>query len=302
MKNIFNSTKLVSPPQNSDLVYHYCSLKAFIDIFKSNTIRLYDLTTMNDPSELELKKFDFAKLLQEYYIETIDNRNVESEANTHKVDIYLKIFRDLFSLENSSNILLILAFCLSEVEDGLVQWRLYGDEGRGVSLGFDRHILETYAKDNKIDFCNIEYQNEFDKWLEERVKNAIEEIKSIKSDDNLVSRIYDLIVDFYSKIFKYKKQAFSFEHEVRLVRTLQFPKDKLHGDTKEFIKLKSLNFDTNRNMIRVYEEVPLTHLGLKTITLGPQNDNNQDIINLLLSRYIQTDEIKIYKSYIPYRD
>lgn len=47
-----------------------------------------------------------------------------------------------------------LGFCMSEDADVLSQWRAYGDDGRGLAIGFDRDALLAFgaSADNEVPF------------------------------------------------------------------------------------------------------------------------------------------------------
>ena len=114
------------------ILYHYCSLNTLSKIVgdvgsygedvnkdcdrsrMSGSLQMTSFHHLNDPSEsLMLKKFCGSHGNKERYFNGILNRS--------------KTF----------------VFCMSELEDNLTMWRSYGDDGRGVCIGFNASALRS---------------------------------------------------------------------------------------------------------------------------------------------------------------
>ena len=111
-----------------DTLYHYCSNETFCAIASSSTIRLSALTFSNDSTEGRL----LGKLLADIVSK---DRNDSS-----KVDYLEVIMAALTDMSPG------FGFCLSKKGDLLSQWRGYADDGKGVSIGFNK----TYINNSPI--------------------------------------------------------------------------------------------------------------------------------------------------------
>lgn len=108
------------------LLYHYCSTQTGLAILKSRTFRLSALSAANDSLEGRVLGRVFYKLLQESGLppEVVDVASVVVEGYPDSTEGF--------------------AFCLSEKGDLLSQWRAYGRDAAGISIGFSADLL---AKD-----------------------------------------------------------------------------------------------------------------------------------------------------------
>jgi len=113
---------------SSPIVYHYCSLEAFLAIIQSKCLRLSDINTMNDSHEMH---WAYSKLAE------AANSIAEFD------EIFLEEFDDVFSKLQLSSLPLIA--CLSKDGDVLSQWRAYADDGAGVALGLDTALLKKLS-------------------------------------------------------------------------------------------------------------------------------------------------------------
>lgn len=301
----FEFGKLDPPVHNDNLAYHYCSLDSFFNIVKTKKIRLYDLTLMNDPSEVFFRKVDFfQKLLKDYELDPFE---FKIDYNGHSIGLkdYLAPSQFDYSLTaGGNNNVLLLALCLSKDEDNLVQWRLYADEGFGVCLGFKEKSLNDYRTlHENFSFEKIEYVDNILLEIERKANIILNKIKNLYQNDKteLMNYRFNLMSEFYDDVYKYKVNSYNFEKEVRLIYCNRSENIIPNSKLSELSKLtKDIKFDTKKNIIRPYIEIDLEDLGLRTITLGPQNKNSKSAINLFLSKYLPNSEVEIYKSYIPY--
>jgi len=91
------------------VLYHYTNSDSLINIIKSNKLKFSGVAGFNDANELRSKSTIFGKSLKNPY-----NKNRMNIINNRFV------------------------FCLSKRQDDLNQWRLYGNDGKGVCLGFKK--------------------------------------------------------------------------------------------------------------------------------------------------------------------
>lgn len=128
-------------------IYHYCSLETFSQIIKNKTIRLSDLNKTNDYMEKKWgKDLLYGVLCDELKRNGIDMNLKEDYWYSDNAHNHLE------QLENEIKLFLkhqTLIVCFSKDPDMLSQWRAYGDDGKGVSVGFDVSMLKRALKGEK---------------------------------------------------------------------------------------------------------------------------------------------------------
>ena len=123
---------LVKPLESDDsLLWHYTGTQGLEGIVSKQTIRLSHPGFLNDPSELE-----YANSICD---EMLDQLEAQGDIAREFVRGYQPIEKTTFSAH-----LLLPAFCSER--DNLDLWRLYGDDGRGFSLGFRMQELQEVIK------------------------------------------------------------------------------------------------------------------------------------------------------------
>jgi hypothetical protein len=119
-----------------DHLFHYTDLEGVKGIFTSRTLWMSKFTASNDISEIQLAIRHF----QSY---------VQREASQHTKDEgdFLREAADQLESFRRTNICLA-SFC--EQHDLLSQWRSYGNDGRGIALGFNSKRLVDLAERNGL--------------------------------------------------------------------------------------------------------------------------------------------------------
>lgn len=148
----------------SNSFYHYCSLEAFLKIVESKEIWLTNIFCMNDSAEHYWLR-DIAKTELDRWSrlkgkgQDHDRENLVNEFLTEK----------LFSKDDQTD---LYCFCVSESGDSLGQWRGYGDDGRGVAIGFSCKFLNDAArkKCRGLRFASVIYDRSQQKRI---VKNIL---------------------------------------------------------------------------------------------------------------------------------
>jgi hypothetical protein len=112
------------PLKYPEVLYHYCSPQAFLDIVRSKTIRLSSVFFMNDNKEYYWFQEQALKYIEEHkHEEPQFYEKVERALRTPAINQYCASF--------------------SEERDLLSQWRAYADDGRGFAIGFNpKHFLQ----------------------------------------------------------------------------------------------------------------------------------------------------------------
>lgn len=231
---------------NEKSIYHYCSLDTFMAIVQNKCLRLSDLNKTNDYMEkrwaMEVINSNspeniLKEKLKEFYIDMNLNEDYwyDDGVNNH-LEYYDREVKNV--LFNNRPILIT---CFSKEKDLLSQWRAYGEDGKGVSIGFNYKLLKKLNINNQ----NIKYSLKRDlfvdevmykqKQQQECVGQLIEEcIRYVKSmfEEDLV-RVSDdfseyfveefdafceVLVDYIEHIScTIKTPAFSEEKEIRII-------------------------------------------------------------------------------------
>ena len=113
-------------------IYHYTNDVGLKGILESGKLWLTEISSLNDPSELN---HGFGVAIKELK-KMVANEPAESQNFAH--DLELVAIRN--TIHRSADFF-ICSFSLCG--DDLGQWRAYADNGRGFALGFDAAALET---------------------------------------------------------------------------------------------------------------------------------------------------------------
>ena len=288
------TSKLDAAP---DIVYHYTDNKGLLGILKSGKIWLTDIFGLNDPSEIRHGVNHACEILA-----------AEAE---HPV---AKHFSDLFDKFNSNKIEEAAHFfvaCFSKTHKDLGQWRAYGDNGRGFTIGFDGKLLEdTFVKqgDERIPGNGTFPVTYDDDRLCEILKNIVGEVlpqiemptgKELNNEtiNDFLRRLYiHLSTSTIQAAALFKHEAYVNEEEYRFLqlRSIDDPIDDLRYRVRNNSVIRFTDFDWNTKGQDV----------LREIVIGPAADENSARLsakNCLLAGRFDPDRVKIYKSKIPYR-
>lgn len=111
-------------------IYHYTDSGGLRGIIETGRLRLSDVFSMNDPSELNHGFSIFLNALKD-------------KAVSHNAQLFAKgllSFRNRIGIEKSGN---YFTCSFSKAGNDLGQWRAYADNGRGYVLGFGTTQLEA---------------------------------------------------------------------------------------------------------------------------------------------------------------
>lgn len=216
------------------VVYHYCSVDTFEKIISNSTLRFRNISHMNDG----LEGIWIAKLLSEYcelYTRNWVKNNKTIELIGFIKDDLLDILKEIRDTRESGKYI----FCLSGNPDLLSQWRGYGDDAKGISIGIDidnlihaRHCRMYENRNKKYSGC-LKYPDKIfnDDTGEHPAKIVYLETEDIRKQfikclfDNIENRInkgIDIqtiklsIACDVSDMISYKNSYFFEENEYRL--------------------------------------------------------------------------------------
>lgn len=234
---------------------------------------------MNDPNEITTGQRYVDEILAKYLIK--DSSYKEMYDNADGVDYYITSF--------------------SMISDTLPMWSVYGKNGTGIALGFDRTIIEKtnlslyrcpYLDDELkakiIEFC--------EKMKGEKIPKKVLDFTIIfvlialllNKDKKQSEEVMDYFLPFLLFMIYAKDPAYKYEDEVRLL---------VHSDENSEIKYRAQN-----NLIIPYIENYFPKEALKTVWIGPTNDMKRTVKSI--DRYLKHkgfNNVQIIESEVPYR-
>jgi hypothetical protein len=294
--------------QTTNIAYHYTSidiLLKLLDGIKDDHFVFHGsyILNMNDPTEF---KYGFKQII-EILPKIEDELLVENKDRLSRVwndddirEMHLQMMCRTFRLP--------FVVCFSNNRDHLPQWGMYGDKGRGVSLGFDIQdyyriirlgsnvFLDMTNNDEiklraiRVSYKHISNRHSFVtaiKLFYKKYLTQISDIEDEKTKCNLKLDTLSLIAYFLSSLIKHK--AYSYEAESRVLYPCLSSSDVM-------FKMNS------RGQLTPYIDVGIEKKRLKKIIVGPCCD--YDSTKLMLEaklNQIGLNHIKILRSEIPYR-
>ncbi len=202
--------------------------------------------------------------------------------------------------------------CFSKKKDLLSQWRGYGDNAKGVSIGFDETKLVKYINNinqNLLGQLEILEMNYDEKYQREQISNMEYSIKffdNTLSDDDYRNKFSEIISKF---AVIYKQGGFHEEAEKRIVFTPNFDlsitnyDEKIQCNSKKFIPKLFFRTNVNKDDVIPYYKLCIDAPDLiQEIVIGPKSKLNEKILLGILSENgYDWKNMKISMSTITYR-
>ncbi len=301
------------------LIYHYCSIEAFLSIIQNGELYLSTTKYMNDSMESKLL-FPRIKKME----------NQQSEA-FWVTNLYKAV--DLIPQYKSG----IHISCFSAHKDLLSQWRGYANDGTGIAIGVDTKILTSgSSKTNKrisnLALLKVVYdsteQNKkiidiFSKFNAEfnelwslpedhpnyqnhsypgnfepiTMKDLLQKNNSSPLDTKKLNIKYTQQLITLSYLFK--NAAFQEEGEYRLCYFQDF--NFLDSFSNDSISLGEANCYTRNGNLKTYYPLKLNNKSIiKKIILGPKCQTDKETIRFALKKF-GFDKAAVFKSEASYR-
>jgi hypothetical protein len=233
------------------MIYHYCSMESFYNIFRGHKLWLSDATKMNDSKEMNILLDGFKEVVLKEFDDrpfelatTFDkNKTSWNEYETRNIIeiFYKKCLDEYYYLNGSEYTAFLICFC--KQSDILSQWYMYADQAKGVAIGFDRRDVEEFvSKNSHYEFVKVNYINEDDKGelqknlaveilktLKEKLPRNIQSIKTIDrkfnvewDDETVLEQLFrnlkeSCFIKLLKESLKCKSKDFEHEHEYRLI-------------------------------------------------------------------------------------
>ena len=209
-----------------EIVYHYTSFGVLNSILKNNSVWLTGKHHLNDPDEGDI----IFKLLDKYE----SDEGVELDKFREDINSY-----DFF------------VNCMTTHGDKLSQWRGYGDQGKGVSIGFDFDRIKRHISGSKeILLKKVEYIKKSTPIIPAGVLRSFSEAKKRCGSPSSASDEYLHTIKKDQCSLKY--DSYAEEDEYRLIYTTKEYKDKIIVGGREIGDKKYIEIN---GAIREYYEL-----------------------------------------------
>lgn len=303
-----------------DVLYHYCSLDTFYNIMKNQSIWLSDVTKSNDSKELVWATRQCKIAVIKKFLEYSDRMKANNDfINTRFLDFH-KITDQFQSIDTSKSVK-SWVFCLSEKGDNLGQWRGYADDGKGISIGFNRNYFRSKLAPIEFQmdhmyyiFDKIQY-GEFD--ASELLEPDYIEILTTSCDYEKLESCFKQMMA-YSIILAplYKNAAFEEEAEWRIIFWIHtselakgnVPSINLWGNPDERLEIIDYSFVAKNNTLISHIELKIKEMksAIVSVTIGPKSnltelDVKLFLVSLGLLHDVNDESIKVSRSSASYR-
>ena len=285
-------------------LFHYTTIEGLQGIIESRSIWATDTRYLNDFSENNYSKRILQQALINFCQET-PAFNKNTTPNKSPGYHFLKILEENIQTLFPSDKFSFYVCSFSEQKDLLSQWRGYGQNGTGFSIGFNVNKLSQCLKKSNFDIRPCIYEEKIQKQL---MRALIKETASQFMDEigysNNIEETWDnegkfILADFMMKFIKLaptlKHPKFEGEEEWRVIASLQTQK------ILELIKIRS-----GTNLLIPYIEISLPtendKLVIEQIVIGPTINHllSEGSVKLLLDKEQVTCNSLDYST-IPYR-
>lgn len=257
--------------ESNEIVYHYCSVEAFVEIIKNSKLWLSDILKSNDSNE--------GIWIRDRIVKDIKKRLLSIDTDC------LEEWEKGYEL-NPEFLSSMYAICFSERKDCLSQWRGYAQDGQGIAIGFSKKYLDEI----KLEHLEKPFKlKTFDKIIydEKEQDDYIHKIvcENINSMDN--NGIYHTALEFNTNFLMNfplcKNPSFEEEQEWRVI-IISHPRHQTTTSSGEF-KFHAPKFRVTSGKIISYIEMDFSKIKnnfIKEIWIGPKSlVTKNDIQNIL---------------------
>ena len=270
---------------NNSVLYHYTDFQALDGILMNSELRLNNVLNMNDASEM--------RLFMRGLCDAVEDRFLRAGREEKAFQV-----RELFRRELEREFLYSgYAACFSLFRDDASQWERYGFQGRGVSIGFRRDLMEKITV-GAVSLKTVYYRNEDDLGEHELVEvfyRLLEPMENISEEDPAVR---DALNSAWVCSAAFKHPSFSAEREVRLVVS---PFGKEYFDVRP-------SYHVSRERIKKYYPLNLKFMCMREglvvedliteIIIGPESTQSMPI----LQDYLKDNKMASLAEKISYSD
>lgn len=305
-KSAFTNSVLNYKFEEYETIYHYTDFGGLIAILESQSLYCTNINFLNDT-----KEFNHGVEILENIIDSYQT----NKTNERIFDLLKKQVNTIYNLDR-------YVTCFSKNGDLLSQWRSYGNQGKGIAIGF--HPLEIEESLSEF-LCgmNILYDENIQKnIIEEYIKITLKYFENSKELFDWTNYDYDFLVadtilDFLEGVIAgFKHPSFIEEKEFRIEYKVDGNINKQDKKTIKFrhsenllipyitliskFKERQLRAKTNPDILK-HTDTDI-RLPLKEIIIGPSLDYEMNKVGIeMLLKKTGYENIKIKPSTIPYR-
>ncbi|EPZ8500097.1 DUF2971 domain-containing protein, partial [Salmonella enterica] len=274
-----------------------CRTDSFLSIIKNKKLWLSSMDHLNDFMEKRLFISEFEKFINE----------------SEDPKVYQSIRR---SIEANMNLGTPYLCCLSGSGDILSQWRSYGQDGYGLSIGFDpdklvahkgtkimnNGLMEYSIFLNKVEYLDTKSIYDLIATLMHEYRGVVKFHNGNLDFDNQPPDFQNKIVDLDRQFFHFnthiKSDAFKEENEIRLV----YVHNKDHDSGANNRPINNLTYRISNNNLTSYFEFVIPHDAINKIYLGPKNKFSENDVRSFLkhSGIGNYQDVEILKSIATY--
>jgi len=253
-----------------DVLYHYCSTETLLAIVQTGQVRLSSLRQSNDHLE--------GRLLVQHLYDFARQKGFNEQFMQHLVNAMRP-----FELAIDG-----LALCLSSKGDLLSQWRGYGGEARGASLGFDVRYLRAKERptDDNGGLALLEVQYDLDEHRRRvekqfpNVQGLVEKLQTIspRGDmEELLAALQTAMLGLLGDVFALKSPAFREEAEWRLIRMIHVQAQGLgyRATGSRLIPFATLSIRATPNESHA----------IRQVILGPRHETPPQVVKMMLEQH-----------------
>ena len=237
--------------------YKYTTVDTFEKIVSSKTLFLFDIQKSNDSSELQL----CYSLIEKVFEEEFEKDKPNYIKNYFPSTEFKKFFKENTEQINEIEKLLNTQYttCFSAEGDMLSQWRGYGDDGKGVSIGFD---ISTFPSTDLYKFNKVIYSERSQKkLLREDIKLIIKDIRKYIKQNKTIEG--------------YSCQKFKEDYNHLLLWAV-FIKNNFFHEEKEW----RYSYWYNQRLDNVPHQI--SKHSIKKIIIGPKSNITKEDVDFIL--------------------
>lgn len=250
-------------------LYHYTNGQGLIGILGGKKLWATQHSFLNDKVEMHYAIGLFRKCVDK------EVKKFDKESETYRKLSNLNwIVGDFINLNH------VFVTSFSENGDLLSQWRGYGTNGFGYSLGFNPRMISLTAEKKQKDFILLKVI--YERLLQEEIiKEYLEKyaallVKHAKDLENASDEFLELENGIIFNLVRFKHTAFREEAEWRII---SFSGANYFNDSFKDLKVRSGSNSSINNLI-IYKEIDFmpdlqglfSKSPIKEIIIGPQND------------------------------
>lgn len=270
----------IKPPK---ILFHYCPNKSFEGIMNTGTIWLSSFSNTNDSTEL----IHLYKIAMNYVYRK-------------KYSLKEKFIVNNLMLNYKKNLLNSFGTSFTNLNDNISQWRGYGDDGKGMAIGFATEKFNlfndlpkrNYFGENNISLLKVFYdEREQLKIIKDIIDKSIDEPNKVADYALYLSKISCIC----------KNQGFRDEKEWRILYSpISFSSNPILEYNKCIVGKSIRKNKNNEDVPYFIYKFPVDVIS--DIIIGPKNNYTvEQVKEILKNLNIIPEDINIKKSKITYR-